>query len=70
MPSDFTAGLDIETAHAEMMVGDCNFFFRQVDLAEQFFSHILVRSGAGLLAIGGDFVYWAFTCAGGSDAEQ
>ncbi len=55
VPGDFTAGLDVEAAHAEVVTGDGDLFLRQVDLAEELFGDVLVRGGAGLLAVGGDF---------------
>ena len=70
VPGHFTAGLDVEAAHAQVMTGDGDLLLGEVDLAEQFFRHVLVSSGAGLLAVGRFLAGGAGAGKGGSGNRQ
>ena len=53
VPGDFAAGLDVETAHAQVMAGNGDLLLGEIDLAEQLLGDVLVGGSAGLLAVGG-----------------
>ena len=52
VPGDLAAGLDVETAHAQVMAGNRDLLLGEIDLAEQLLLDVLVSRGARLLAIG------------------